>query len=352
MIRHLDQLEKAFFNPIAQNDIYFSIKFTDKKYTTKATENLLKLFSGFRLKLKNDSYYKKEMSDTVHKLPNWIQDCKKASVWAQDNIFTPNSESLANIAANDRIVVLRSSHVITDGGFVTEAVKHVLDDMSTHPLNSDPPYTMKEAFQQEINDSIQYYSTHPNPAPTLPITTYRYDCDSPFLATTGTRKVESDYDIHSYDLSCYDKKTKKLNALSESQFSALAFAMSALNNHDPKDYKPLVVSYILDARRFMYDKSRIDWKFGQCLAAPLAGAIPKPGDTVKDIINKTRSSIKKQDANSIFDDVYKFKVFSTPFLSQIVPMASSIGPIRFKKPIIDIDLRNFHTVTQKIGRIA
>ena len=30
-------------------------------------------------------------------------------------------------------------------------------------------------------------------------------------------------------------------------------------------------------------------------------------------------------------------------------MASSIGPIRFKKPIIDIDLRNFHTVTQKIG---
>lgn len=140
-----------------------------------------------------------------------------------------------------------------------------------------------------------------------------------------------------------------MSALSESQFAALAFAMSALNNHNPKDYNPLVISYILDARRFMYDKSRINWKFGQCLAAPLAGAIPQEGDTVKDIIMKIRSSIKKQDVNSIFDDVYKLKIFMTPFPSQIVPQVSSIGPIRFKRPVLDVDLRNFHTVLQKKG---
>lgn len=348
MIRPLDQLEKAFFNPIAQNDIFFSMKFTEKKYVEKATENFIKLFSGLRLKVVNDSYFKREMN-AVHKLPNWIQDCKMASKWAEENIFTPISEGLANIAANDRILVIHSSHVISDGGFCVDACQHVLDDMTNQPDNSEPPYTMQEAFQQEINDSIRYYSNNPKPKSNLPIITYKYDCDSPYLAPIGTKKIESDYEIHSHDLCCYDKKTKKLSALSESQFAALAFAMSALNNHNPKDYNPLVISYILDARRFMYYKSRINWKFGQCLAAPLAGAIPQEGDTVKDIIMKIRSSIKEQDVNSIFDDVCKLKIFMTPFPSQIVPQVSSIGPIRFKRPVLDVDLRNFHTVLQKKG---
>lgn len=30
-------------------------------------------------------------------------------------------------------------------------------------------------------------------------------------------------------------------------------------------------------------------------------------------------------------------------------MVSSIGPIKFKRPVLDVDLRNFHTVFQKKG---
>ena len=83
------------------------------------------------------------------------------------------SEGLANIAANDRILVIHTSHVISDGGFCVDACQYVLDDMTNQPENSEPPYTMQEAFQQEINDSIRYYSNNPKPKSNLPITTYK-----------------------------------------------------------------------------------------------------------------------------------------------------------------------------------
>lgn len=349
MIRRLDPLEKLFFNPASQNDIYFSLKFTSKKYVEQATQNFVKIFSGLRLKVVNDCYYRRDIETPVKKLPNWIQDCKMASKWAEDHIYEPFSEGLANIATNDRIIVVRSSHNLSDGGFLLEAVKHIFDDMSDQPKVTEPPYTMKEAFTQEIDDAVNHYKAHPNSKPDLELTTCKYDSDNPFLAPVGTRKVETDYVIPSHELCCYDKKSKKPKALSESQFASLAFAISALRKDDPKDYKPLVITVIADARRFMYDKNRIDWRFGQCFSSPLAGAVPQKGDTVNDIIMKTRASIKKQDAFSIFYDLLSFDSFLKPRPNTIIPCISSIGPINFKRPIVDIDLRNFHTTKLGLG---
>ena len=349
MIRRLDPLEKLFFNPASQNDIYFSIKFATRDCVEKATNNFIKIFSGLRLKVSNDCYHRRSFEPPVYKLPNWIQDCKMASKWAEDHICTPFTEGLANIAANDRILVVQSSHNLSDGGFLLDAIDHIFDDMSDLPKVTEPPYTMREAFPKEIEDAVNYYTKNPQQKPNLELTTIKYDSDDTFLAPAGTRKIETDYVIHSKDLCCYDPKTKRPKALSESQFASLAFAMSALNKDDPKDYKPLVITVIADARRFMYDKSRINWRFGQCFSSPLAGCVPQKGDTINDILMKTRNSIKKQDSYSIFYDLIKFDSFLKPRPNTIVPCISSIGPIKFKKPIIDIDLRNFHTTRLGLG---
>ena len=105
MLRKLDPLEKLFFNPHAQNDIYFAIKFTEKKYVDKALENFQKFFNGTHLKVVGDHYYKTSTEHKVSKLPNWIQNTDKANIWAEDNLVTPASERLTNIAVNDRIIV-------------------------------------------------------------------------------------------------------------------------------------------------------------------------------------------------------------------------------------------------------
>lgn len=172
------------------------------------------------------------------------------------------TEGLSNIATNDRIIVVCSSHNLSDGGFLLNAIDHIYDDMSDLPKQSLPPYTMKEAFPQEINNAVHFYDQHPNQKPNLQLTTCKYDTESLFLAPAGTRKVETDYIIHAKDLCCYNKKEKRPKSLSKSQFAALAFAISALKKDDPKDYKPLVITVIADARRFMYNKKRIDWRFG------------------------------------------------------------------------------------------
>lgn len=44
-----------------------------------------------------------------------------------------------------------------------------------------------------------------------------------------------------------------------------------------------------------------------------------------------------------------FDSFLKPRPATIIPCISSIGPIKFRKPIVDVDLRNFHTTKLGLG---
>ena len=348
MLRKFDPLEKLFFNPHSQNDIYFAIKFTEKKFVDKALENFQKFFAGTRLRVEGDHYFKVETPLEVKKLPNWIQETEKASLWAEENLVTPASERLTNFAVNDNILVLQSNHNLSDGGFLLEAIKNVLTDTSNLEPVSEPPYRLSDAFSAEIDNAIKAFAKKPY-KPEFELATYKYNCNDSRLATPGTKRIQSTRVIHAHDLMCYDKKEKRPKQCSESQFAALCFAMSALCNQKPSDYNPMSISIIVDARRFMYDKSRIDWRFGQCFASPVVGANPQPGDTVKSIISKIRDSIRSKDTNYIFHDLLTLDTFLKPKPSQLYSIISSIGPIKYKKPIVDIDLRNWYKTTEGVG---
>ena len=349
MLRKLDPLEKIYFNPDSRSDIFFSVKFTEKKFVDKAIENFQKFFCGTRLKVIGDAYYKADTELQVMKMPNWIQEADTASIWAQNNIMTPLSTRLANIAANDNIVVVQSNHNISDGGFLLDVMKNVLADTSNLEPVSEPPLRLIEAFSTEIQNANRAYEQNPNLFKKGERTIYKYDWNDPHLATPGTKQIQSKHVIHSEDLMCYDKKTKRPKSVSEAQFASLAFTMQALCNYDPKDYKPMGIDIIADARRFMQDKSKINWRFGQCFASPTANAIPKKGDTVKTIMDKFKKSIKSKSADIIFHDLTTLETFLSPHPSQLLPVISSIGPIQFKRPIVDFDLRNWVTTTLGVG---
>ena len=349
MLRKFDPLEKIFFNPHAQNDVYFSIKFTEKKYVEKALENFQKYFAGTRLRVGEDCYYKATTPHTVKKIPNWIQETEAANIWAQENLVTPASERLTNFAVNDTILTVQSNHNVSDGGFVLDALQRIFDDTSNIQPMTEPPYRLTEAFSQEIEKAKKAFSNKQTKQQAYEMKTYKYNCDDPHLAKPGTKSIQSTHLIHAHDLMCYDKKEKRPKQCSESQFVAIDFALSALSKCKPTDYKPIAISIIADARRFMIDKSKINWRFGQCFAAPLIVAKPEPGDTVKSIINKVRDSIRSESSDYIFNDILTFDSFLKPKPSQFFSTPSSIGPIKYKRPILDIDLRTFIKTTEGVG---
>ena len=220
-------------------------------------------------------------------------------------------------------------------------VKDFLLTDTTHiPQQNHPPVTLKEAFGKEIEDALQHYEKHPHTQKELTPTLCPFDPTDPHLAANNVQPDENFKTIPVEKLTCFDKAENKPKMMSETQFAAMAMSVSALAKHDPKKYMPLVVSVIVDARRFMYDPSRINFRYGQCFSAPFAGVTPKPGDTVGDIIKGFRDSIKSQDAHSIFHDLTKFRAFYEQYPAMLRGNVSSIGPMKFKKPVLDVCLRD------------
>ena len=341
-------MEKLFFNPNIQNDIYLAIKFTEKKFVDKAAENFQKFFAGTRLKVVDDHYFRTSSEPIIKKLPNWIQETNQANLWAEENLVTPLTERLTNIAVNDKIIVIQSNRTISDGSFFLKAFRNVLSDTSNLEPVTEPPYKITEAFSKEIENAVNEYSKNPRKQP-FDLTKYTFDPNDSYLGKPGTKRIQSQRIIHVQDLVCYDKKEQKPKHCSETQFAAFCFAMSALCNHKPTDYNPMAVSIMADARRFMLDKSRIDWRFGQCFAAPIIGAIPEQGDTVNSIINKIRESIRSKDSNFVFHDLLTMDTFFKPKPCQLYGLISSLGPIKYERPIIDFDLKNWCTTTEGYG---
>lgn len=118
MQRALKGVELFFSNPSYQENLLLGIKFEDPKQVLKAAENFKKIFSGFRLKIVDGHFVTKENQEIpIHKIPNWIQDCRSANCWVFDNHTLPINEGLATMAANDSILVINSSHTLSDGGY-------------------------------------------------------------------------------------------------------------------------------------------------------------------------------------------------------------------------------------------
>lgn len=71
MIRPLKGFENNFANPIIQDNIFLSIKFSDSNVLHQVASNFKKIFSGLRLKIKDGHYYRKEESEIpIYQIPN------------------------------------------------------------------------------------------------------------------------------------------------------------------------------------------------------------------------------------------------------------------------------------------
>lgn len=263
-----------------------------------------------------------------------------------ENHTLPHQEVLATISANDNILVINSSHNVSDGGFLVSALSFCLSDISHEKINKNPPIYSLDAFKEEIEEAEMKFDPS-NIWPANKLTSCEYDTNDPYLAPPGSPFVYFDGVIPFRKISCYDKSTKKLRNLSEFSNVALTISLLALNkvnNNIDYSYKdPLSLENVFDLRRISHNKESINWSIGNCITLPTVKTyVNSKSDTIESICKKFRNYIKNVLVpHGVFYEAKKMSIFHKTPSKSIFGCLSSIGEIEFKRPIVDIDIRDF-----------
>lgn len=354
MQRALKGVENYFANPNYQENLLLSIKFDDPKHVQTALDNFKKIFSGFRLKILEGHYYtKSSTSIPVHSIPNWIQDCRSANMWVFEHHTLPLFEGLATVAVNDHIIVINSSHTLSDGGFMVNALQECLSDMKDVKENKSAPLYSSDAFKSEFEDAEKKFDKK-KIWPMDKLTTCKYDVNDPHLAPIGTQFIDLEEVFPVDQLACYDRAKKKPQSISEVSSIGIAMSILALNklkNNIDYDYKqPISITSVFDVRRFSENKNKkFNYSFGNCVAQPTLMAEVSRNDTIENVCKKFRSYINELIPHGAFYSAGHMSDLLVTPLKVIFGCLSSIGPISFRRPIIDFDIRDCGKMKLGIG---
>lgn len=307
-----------------------------------------------RLQVIDGKYYqKKEQDIPIYKIPNWIQDCKAATHYVFDNQMPHYKDALASLSINDRIVVISSSHALSDGGYMVSALSKCLDDFSSEKVNKNAPLYSSDGFKEECDEAEKKFDVK-NMWPMDKLTMCKYDTNDAHLAPLGTQYIEKEHCMPVDQLACYDKKAKKPVNLSDISCVGVSMSILALNqiiNNVSFNYnEPLSITTILDIRRFTNNKSKINWSYGNCIAQPTIKVDVSKNDTIKDVAKKFRDYINFLKPHGVFYSVKHMKeLIKNKPPKAIIGCYSGVGPIVFKRPIVDFDLRDCIRLTPGTG---
>ena len=333
MLRPLEGIENVFSNKLANELIEFAIKFDDAKHIPKVVKNLKKLFIGLRLKVIDQHYYEKQ-EESLLKLPNWIQDCKTACDWIYQNHSLPIDKGLATIAANDRIVVINSSHNTSDSGFILKAIKHCLDDDIGNLENFKYPMPESVAFKNEI---ARAEKNNPHITPMKELTSFLYDKNDPHFSTDPPVKMNIDDCIPVEKLTCYDSKLKRPKGLTELIWTAITMSVSAMGYKDFGE-QDLGLPIIIDTRKFSDDPTKLNWSLTQAVSAAHIKMKPREEHNISDIGKELRRDLERIGKDGYYHWINHGNFSGIPYHGY--GMSSSIGAVEIKHPMIDFFIQS------------
>ncbi|KAK8849330.1 hypothetical protein M9Y10_018702 [Tritrichomonas musculus] len=358
MLRPLEGIEKAFGNPFFSSNVQFSIKLENSNLVDKVVKNFNKIFLGLRLKVVDGHYAKTSDDETIGgimKLPMWIQDCKAACHWIEQNGTFPVDKRLTTIASNDRIVVVSTNHIAADSGFIMNAVEHSLDDDIVNAYKSDENLSPDEKMVP-IPDSIAFKTeieraerVKPNLHPNKLITSFPYDVNTKYLVDHSPKEIHFDDEIPIENLTCFDKKSKKPKQMNELLWTGITInqnAMAKIKEGSSYKRQPLALPIIVDTRKFADDPSKLNWRNTNCVTACNLLADPTDDMTIRDIFNLFR-----KDLNSHMKDGFYYWINNGNFTGEpgrAYGRNSGIGTVKINRPIMDFFLQAVFAVSDKV----
>lgn len=178
-------------------------------------------------------------------------------------------EALASLLINDNIVVISSSHALSDGVCMVSALSKCLDDFSSEKVNKNAPLFSSDGFKEEGDEAEKKFDVK-NIWPMEKFTICKYDTNNAHLAPLRTQYIDKEHYTPVDQLACYNKKAKNPKDLSDFSRVGVLMLILALNqiiNNVSFNYnEPLSITTILDIKRFASNKSKINWTYGNCIA--------------------------------------------------------------------------------------
>lgn len=219
-----------------------AVQLSNVKDIPKVINNFKKMFMGLRLSTDGEYLYKKKYDNNLHRLPFHLSNCREALDYAYESLMPDWKDSMAYIAVGENnLVTITSNHLLADGTFMINALKHCLDDkISQVPEFPKPVF---EAYQKTIEDIQKKDIKVPDK---IDVTKFYYDLrNKPSKSQKPTNDITLEFPAES--LQCFDKAKNRCQDLTYYLSSASAVSTMALTRLQTK----FGLRNMIDLREFM-----------------------------------------------------------------------------------------------------
>lgn len=343
--RPMVEIEKLFVNQIHNCYIQFAIEVEHKEDLEPTLEKIKNATAG--LYIKSDGFNllennKNEDSITVHSIPKEIESLSDCCDWIY-NTYTPNIEyALASIAADDHRIVINSNHSITDGGYFVNLLKDIQDPSKVDLFKQKSPIPRDlrtDLLKNEFDEFIRNKSKYMKHFPCYQQKDFSYlnlqeVVDLPDSYNLLPKRCKAQLKCSELSPYIFNKKTNKLNHMSEFLWTGLCMAINAKNG----EYGPIGLANCMDLRRLL-PKERINHYFGNAYTDfTMSVQNANPRMTISEICSSFRNCFNTMKENEWF---YKEYMFPDDFKREncSVSHVSNVGPMRFKSPYKDFYLQ-------------
>lgn len=332
--RPLDESEFYFVSKEAMEFVQLSFELDSSASVSNFVNQLKYSVAGLHARCDRDRLFSinRHLSEIpVYSIPSHLRTLKAVNQWMYLNHTPEINDRLAEIACDDHRVVINSSHVCADGGYLASLVKGIQtkEGLPAHP-------TLPGSIVSILNDELTRVKSNKEiklagPDSVTYLLNQKEDVNVPENCKAYSI-IQSD---DSKSLACYDEKKKKINGLTEHMWCGLSLSICALNN----EIGPIGVNTCVDFRRLVKPQSRVSNEMTNFFGVVniVADHFDDPNLKISDLSKQFRDHFNYV-INS--DAIFYNYLHPTDMHKDNTPVAhlSNIGPIKYKKPIKDFEI--------------
>lgn len=331
--RPLDESEFYFVSKEAMEFVQLSFEL-ESENVNDFINQLKRSVAGLHARCDRKSFFSINRSFDeipVHRIPSSLSNLREVNQWMYQNHTPEITEHLAELACDDHRVVLNSSHICADGGYLASLVRGIQskDGLPIHPSIPGSIVHILDKELTRVKNNKEIKLAGPNSVTYLlnqkEDNSVPEDCKAYSI-------IETD---DSRNLACYNSTTKKISRLTEHMWCGLSLSICALNNK----IGPVGVNTCVDFRRLVHPQSRVSNDMTNFFGVVniIADHFNDPSLTILDLSNQFRNHFNYIiDSDAIF---YNY-IYPIEMHKDNTPVAhlSNIGPIKYKSPIKDFEI--------------
>ena len=322
--------EIYFIQPHAKEMVQLCIEFNHPKYVQDVVERFKRSILGLHLKTDGTNFIHTNDPIDVARIPSHLSTTAEVCNWMDEHCVPEFGNRLGTLACDDTRVAFNCSHICADGGFLVFLLRNCLNrDLPPAPML---PSTLTGIFDKELDE----FKRAPIAIDDAGSMTY---WDWPKNARVkAEERVRARY-IDNFQpaevFAGYDKKSGKVNALTEYLWSGTALAMSAMNG----TLGQIGCCTCVNLRNLVHRKDA-DLSFCNIftnthIRVKNAGANVTIGEVAKEM--RSRFEFLKKN-HGIIAEVEKD--FFTNFKANAsVAHVTNVGPLRYEAPIADFHMQ-------------